>query len=371
MNKEELKSLFVKYHNGTATEKERSLLEAWYLQHNEAEPFHLSAQSIKAVKNEVSRRLPGNHGEFLKIGIRLAAAAIAIGILISVTMIFFLNRKPANTTQLVKDIPPGTNKAILILGSGQQINLSDATNGKAITGSGINATKSSPGQLTFKKNTNNTIDHRSNTLSTPNGGQWEIQLADGTHAWLNSASSITFPTSFGNLENRIVTITGEVYFEVAKDPAHPFIVMARNQRVEVLGTHFNISSYSDEPAIKTTLAEGSIKLSLLGVSKQLFLKPGHQALASGQHIEVKDVDVNEMLAWKNGYFQFNDEPINMVMQKLSRWYDTEIVYKGPLPTDNINGKISRNKNISQVLKALEATKTVHFKVEGRRITVMQ
>jgi transmembrane sensor len=370
MEKKHLKELFKKYHDGTCTEEERALLETWYLQHNKDEKA-ISQHAINAAKNLIFLRLPGNHVAFPKIGLRIAAAAVLIGLIITVlfNVLEVGKRKPGK--DITADLPPGTNKAILTLGSGQKINLSDIANGKAVRGSGIDAVKNAAGHLTFKLNPVNQADHTSNTISTPNGGEWEVQLADGTHAWLNSASSITFTTSFGNLENRLVTITGEVYFEVAKDPNHPFIVMARNQRVEVLGTHFNISSYKDEPTIKTTLAEGRVKLSLLGVQEQVLLKPGHQAVASDQKIEVNEVDVNEALAWKNGYFYFNDEPINSAMQKLSRWYDFDIIYKGPLPTDNINGKISRNKNLSQVLEALEATETVHFKVEGRRITVMK
>jgi ferric-dicitrate binding protein FerR (iron transport regulator) len=370
MEKKHLKELFKKYHDGTCTEEERALLETWYLQHNKNEKA-ISQSAINAAKNLIFLRLPGNHVAFSKIGIRMAAAAVLIGLVITVLFTLMQTGKRKSVKEMDADLPPGTNKAILTLGTGQKINLSDITNGKLASGSGIDAVKNAPGKLTFKLNAVNHADHSSTTISTPNGGEWEVQLADGTCAWLNSASSITFPTSFGNLENRLVTITGEVYFEVAKDPNHPFIVMARNQRVEVLGTHFNISSYKEDSAITTTLAEGRVKLSLLGMHDQVFLKPGHQAVASDQKIEVNEVDVNEALAWKNGYFQFNDEPINSAMQKLSRWYDFDFINKGPLPTDNINGKISRDKNLSQVLKALEATKTVHFKVEGRRITVMK
>jgi transmembrane sensor len=370
METKHLKELFKKYHDGTCSEEERALLETWYLQHDQNEK-PISQSAINAAKNLIFLRLPGNHVAFPKIGLRLAAAAMLIGVISTVLFSVMQTGKRKTGKEMAADLPPGTNKAILTLGAGQKINLSDITNGKAVRGSGIDAIKNAAGQLTFKLNPVNQADHTSNTISTPNGGEWKVQLADGTRAWLNSASSITFPTSFGNSENRLVTITGEVYFEVAKDPNHPFIVMARNQRVEVLGTHFNISGYKDEAAIKTTLTEGLVKLSLLGVHNPVFLKPGHQAVASDQKIEVNEVDVNEALAWKNGYFQFNDEPINSAMQKLSRWYDFDIAYKGPLPTDNINGKISRDKNLSQVLKALEATKTVHFKVEGRRVTVMK
>jgi transmembrane sensor len=370
MNKEELKSLFVKYHEGTATEDERALLEAWYLQHNEAEPFHISAPSLKAAKDQVSRRLPGNEVQFYKIGLRLAAAAVTIGILISITMIFFVNRPPAKTAQLVHDISPGTNKAILTLASGKHINLSDATKGQLFHQQGIKVIKTQSGQVVFDY-TGNESPVEQNTISTPNGGQWQIRLPDGSQVWLNAASSLTFPTTFSRGVNRIVKLTGEGYFEVAKDASHPFIVLSGDQRVEVLGTHFNINSYTNEPSVKTTLIEGRVKVSVLGNSASSFLKPNQQSVVIKHDITVNEVDPSEALAWKNGYFQFEDESISSIMRKLARWYDVDIKYEGSISDGGLNGRVSRSKNISQVIKALEATQTVHFKVEGRRIIVMQ
>ncbi|MFA6245321.1 MAG: FecR domain-containing protein [Mucilaginibacter sp.] len=370
MEQEKLKELFKRYHNGTSTEEEKTQLEAWYLQYNEAEPFYISAQNIKAIKNDVNRRLPGNHGEFLKIGIRLAAAAISIGLLISVTMIFFASRKPATITYLAEDVSPGTNTATLTLASGWHLNLSDAKNGQIYQKKGIKVTKTKSGQVIFDYSGNKSPGEQ-NTITTPNGGQWQIRLPDGSQVWLNAASSLTFPTSFGGGINRIVKLTGEGYFEVAKNAAHPFMVISDDQRIEVLGTHFNINSYKDEPSLKTTLIEGCVKVSVSGNNGSLILKPNEQSVMIKHQITVQKVDPMEALAWKNGYFQFEDEPISSIMRKIARWYNVEVQYEGTPSSDNINGKISRNKNLSQVLKALEATQTIHFKVEGRRITVMK
>jgi len=371
MQKEKLQELFKKYAAGACTEQEKALLEAWYLQHNEAEPTHLSAAKIEAAKNELFRRLPGNQGEFFKVGARMAAAAVLIGILITVTLLYFVRRQPAATAQIAHDLPPGSNKATLTLATGKKINLTDARNGVLLRQAGVQATKNGSGQVTFTfpKTTGN--DHSQNTVATPKGGQWEVRLSDGTQIWLNAASSITFPASFANLENRIVTLTGEAYFEVAKDKSHPFIVISGQQSVEVLGTHFNINSYEDEPNIKTTLLEGSVKVSQLGKKNPHVLVPGQQSVASASGITVKAVDTDEAVAWKEGYFQFDDEPISSVMRKLSRWYDVDVHYADTVSTEGMNGRVSRNKNISQVIKALEATKTVHFKVEGRRVLVMK
>jgi transmembrane sensor len=370
MKKEQLQDLFKKYSNGTCTEEEKAQLESWYLQHNEYRTI-LGSRKIDAAKSLIFLKLPGNEITFPKIGIRLAAAAVLIGVIISVTFALMNLGKPKNTNVIGKDLPPGGNKATLITSNGERFNLTDASKGTLLKRSGVVITKNQAGQVTYSFNSSARIDHSQNSISTPAGGQWEVQLSDGTNVWLNSASKITFPTSFVQSENRIVTLDGEGYFEVAKDPTHPFIVISGNQRVEVLGTHFNINSYTNEPAIKTTLIQGRIKVTLLGNNKPVILRPGDQATVTVNAMRVEQVDTDEAIAWKEGYFQFNNEPIPSVMRKLARWYDVDFKADSNISTDGITGKVSRNKNISQVMKALEATKTVHFKLEGRRITVMK
>jgi transmembrane sensor len=370
MKKEELKELFKKYSAGTCTDQEKALLESWYLAHNEP-GFKISNSKIEAAKSLLFLKLPGNETIFPKIGLRLVAAAVLIGFLISVTVVLLNSGKLKPTNKLAADVPPGTNKATLAIGTGQRINLTDALNGTLATKGGVTISKNKSGQITFSFTSAEHADHTQNTLSTPAGGQWQVKLSDGTQVWLNSASKLTFPASFAKLENRFVTLEGEGYFEVAKDTLHPFIVISGNQRVEVLGTHFNINSYSDEPTIKTTLLQGRVKVSLLGTGSPAVLKPGDQASVSATGIEVQTVDTNEAVAWKDGYFQFENEPVNSVMRKLARWYNIEIKYVGTIPTEGLTGRISRNNNISQVFNALEATKTVHLQVEGRRVIIMR
>jgi len=369
MKKEELKDLFKKYNDGTCTEHEKALLETWYLQHNEP-GGNLIQPKIDAAKNLILLKLPGNESSFLKIGLRLAAAAVIIGIIFSVVFILKDNQNSQKNTKLQADLPPGTNKALLMLANGQKLNLSDASNGKLLQNHGVSIIKNKAGQVQFNYSGQSAIAEQ-NTISTPNGGQWQIRLPDGSQVWLNATSSLTFPTTFNHAVNRIVKLSGEGYFEIAKDSAHPFIVISDNQRVEVLGTHFNINSYHDEPNVKTTLLEGRVKVSLLGNTNPSILKPGEQAITTGNQLQVKQVDIDEVMAWKNGYFQFDNEPINSIMRKLSRWYDVKIEYQDSIKNESLDGHVSRNKNISQVINALEATKTVHFKLEGRRITVMK
>lgn len=369
MEKEELKELFKKYHAGQCTEEEKALLEAWYLQFNEYDP-DISPRRIKAAGRKIFRELPGNQHAFIVIGLKLAAAAIGIGFL--VTIIPLLSSKFEKPTSAApQEILPGINSATLTLSNGKKIDLDKVHNGQLALQSGIQVVKTTDGQLAYKiTDTGGAAVASTNNLTTPRGGQWQVILPDGSHVWLNSASSIVYPVTFKHQKQRVIKLSGEAYFEVEKDKQHPFIVLTKEQRVTVLGTHFNINSYADEPTVKTTLEEGRIKISdNKGETK--YLRPGQQAVLTDNNLSVTEVSIEEALAWKNGYFRFNDENIPSIMRKLSRWYNIEVIYEKNIPTGRLNGKISRYKNISQVLTALEAAQTVHFKTEGRRITVMK
>jgi transmembrane sensor len=369
MEKEQLKVLFKKYHEGT--EEEKALLEAWYLQFNETD-LDITPKRIKAIGNKTFRELPGNHNSFITIGLKLAAAAIGIGFLLTIILPFFPSQTVKTKSAAPQEILPGVNSAILTLSNGKKIDLSKAASGQLALQSGIQVIKTASGQLAYKITdaTGEPDAIKTNNVTTPKGGQWQVILPDGTHIWLNSASSIIYPATFAHQKERTVQLKGEAYFEVAKDKRHPFIVNTDKQSVTVLGTHFNINSYPDEPSVRTTLAEGRVKIS--GTSGQTkFLKPGQQAILANNGLTVSDANIEEALAWKNGYFRFNDENIHSVMRKLSRWYNIDVQYDPDISKDGLNGRISRFKNISQVLKALEATKTVHFKVEGRRVTIMK
>jgi transmembrane sensor len=371
MEKEELQKLFKKYHEGTCTDEEKALLEAWYLEFNEHD-LDISPKRIKAIGQRVFRELPGNQNEYIKIGLKLAVAASIIGMMFTIAIKFFLPR-PTNIGLVhQKEICPGSNIAVLTLSNGQKINLSTATNGQIAKQAGIQIYKTASGQITYKLTAvpapNEAI--KTNNISTPKGGQWQITLPDGSNVRLNSASSFSYPTNFKNQKERIVQLKGEGYFEVAKDKAHPFIVKTDGQSVEVLGTHFNINAYPDEPAIKTTLAEGSVKVFAKNGKSQL-LCPGQQAILKQGELTVAIVNVDDELAWTKGSFHFSDQNIQSIMRQIARWYDIEVQYDPNVSYGGLHGRLSRNKNLSQVLSGLEATQSVHFKVEGRRITVMK
>lgn len=256
------------------------------------------------------------------------------------------------------EIMPGSDKAILTLSNGKRVVLNQA--GSEIITDGELTINNENGELTYGKS--DIVVY--NTMSTPNGAQYKLVLPDGSRVWLNASSSITYPTAFsGNA--RAVSITGEAYFEVSKDKNKPFHVKVNDVEVEVLGTHFNINSYSDEAAIKTTLLEGTVKVNTV------ILKPGEQAQFSSDKIRiVNEVDLEEVMAWKNGKFLFSEKTdIETIMRQISRWYDVEIEYRGKV-TQHFWGSISRSANALQVLKLLETTGGVKFKIEGRKVIVI-
>ena len=207
-----------------------------------------------------------------------------------------------------------------------------------------------------------------NTISTPNGGDYQLVLADGSKVWLNAASSLRFPANFVGRERK-VELTGEAYFEVAKNPAMPFKVKLNGMEVEVLGTHFNINSYADESAIRTTLLEGSIKINRPHASS--LLKPGQQAMMdkNGQISVINDADLDEAVAWKDGKFQFDRADIHNVMRQLARWYNIDVEYKGTVAS-HFGGTISRDVNLSKVLGMLHLTGEVKFQVQDKKVIVM-
>lgn len=266
-----------------------------------------------------------------------------------------------------QDIKAGGNKAYLTLADGKQIVLTDLENGKVAEQAGLSITKMADGKLRYelkedpagKGSQNGEVLY--NTISTPAGGQYQVVLPDGSRVWLNAASSLTYATSLASLKERSVTLTGEAYFEVAKDQfKKPFVVKSGSQEVEVMGTHFNISSYAQEPVVATTLLEGRVKVKRSGAFESI-LEPGEQSLV-GKGIEVHKVDTSTAVAWKNGLFKFENANIYTVMNQFARWYNFEVAYEGKVPDNKFNGEIYRNLNASKALKMLSYA-DIRFRVE--------
>ena len=282
-------------------------------------------------------------------------------------------KTPTTIKTNTNDVQPGTEKAVLILADGSKVILDNTTNG-TIAQQGNTVVLKEDGLLAY--NTDKTKSQSEiiyNTLKTERGGEYRsLVLSDGTKIWLNSVSSIHYPTAFIGKE-RIVDITGEVYFEVAKNRTMPFKVNVNGMQVEVLGTHFNINSYGDEEGIKTTLMEGAVKI--VAARKVSFLKPGQQAILrsaqddKGEIKIVSDVDVNETVAWKNGLFIFDGSDIKTIMRQASRWYDIDVVFQDQIPGHFVVTGVPRTLPISKLLKALEMMGGVHFEIEGKKILV--
>jgi ferric-dicitrate binding protein FerR (iron transport regulator) len=268
------------------------------------------------------------------------------------------------------DVLPGSNRATLTLADNTTINLDDAKNGVLGQQGNTQLVKNKDGQLTY--HTISTSPLAYNLLTTPRGGQYQLLLPDGSKVWLNAASSLKYPTCFSGKE-RVVELQGEAYFEIAHNASMPFKVAVLLQKgqapaeIEVLGTHFNVKAYADEPAVRTTLLEGAVRVHRGDATQAL--QPGQEANWSGNSgIRVATADVEEAVAWKNGLFKFNGATIGDVMRQLSRWYDVEVVYTNGVPADLFQGEMYRNANVSRVLKVLGAS-GVHFTVEGKKILV--
>ncbi|WP_126244054.1 FecR family protein [Chitinophaga rhizosphaerae] len=270
--------------------------------------------------------------------------------------------------EITNDVMPGGEKAVLTLSNGRQIVLDSAADGLLAQQGGTSVNKLSNGQLVYDGKDNRGGEIVYNTMTTPRGGQYRLTLPDGTKAWLNSASSITFPTAFAGAV-RSVAITGEVYLEVSKDEKKPFTVKADGVGIAVLGTHFNVSAYPEDGAVRTTLLEGKVKVSTAAGTRTI--APGEQAQAGNGRLDVRqNVNLDQVMGWKNGRFVFEGEPIARVMNQLSRWYDVEV---GDIEQvdDRFYLDLPRSKKLSDVLKALELTGKVKFKIEGKKIIVMK
>ena len=275
------------------------------------------------------------------------------------------------------EIAPGGDKAVLTLSDGTTIHLDSASNGAIAQQGNASIVKLANGQITYNLKGAATGGIMMNTMRTPRGGQYQLTLPDGTQVWLNAASSITYPAVFAGKERK-VTISGEAYFEVVKHSEHPFIVDVEGKSsVEVLGTHFNVNSYADESAIKTTLLEGSVKVTpgtaerIGSPSGAVVLRPGQQAQIDQQRLSVlNNVNIDKVMAWKNGLFNFEDASLAEVMRQLARWYNVEVIYEKGIPDIRFEGEISRNINLSNLLKVL-ARAEVKFRIEeGRRLVVL-
>lgn len=378
MNEELLR----RYNNKTATPEEKRAVEAWYETVNGQEAKHTAheaAQLKKAIFDRVKSKIE-NEEEVLvvkhkfSINTLLLAKVAVLLVIFSVGTFLYINTdKPISFASIIKTkkttIKPGDNNAVLTLADGSTIILNEAANGQIGLQSGASITKTKSGELVYSfADHANTKSTAINTISTPRGGQYHLILTDGTDVWLNANSSIKFPATFTGNERK-VEITGEVYFEVFKNKAKPFIVNTAQSQITVLGTHFNVNTYDDEAFERTTLLEGAIELKR-GAEKAI-LTPGLQAslARSSTHIALKEVDdLETIIAWKNGYFQFDRADLQSVMRQVSRWYNVNVSYKGTILNKEYSGKIPRKTTAEKLIEMLRYS-GINCTIENNQITV--
>lgn len=385
--------LIEKYQNGTASPEEKFQLDEWYHSFNDSKAelivtgHDTEQQLAERIKNRLLETIHQVDESEVVIPRRkwqIPAAAAVILILLSAGAYFIFSSKSSKQElaktqppkpQLKNDIAPGGNKALLTLTDGSTIILDSTSNGTIIQQGNIKVDKLKNGLLAYTINGKQITENDEafyNTISTPRGGQYQLLLADGTKVWLNAASSIRFPVLFKGTERK-VEITGEAYFEVAKNSAMPFKVKAGASQVEVVGTHFNVNAYEDEASIKTTLLEGLVKVSVpasAGNQSPRFLKPGQQSgiTKEGKLSVLDNADTEEAVAWINGRFQYKSADIKTILRQISRWYDVDVEYSGNVNI-HFTGQLPRNQNVSGIFEKLELTGEVKFKIDGKKIIV--
>jgi transmembrane sensor len=337
---------------------------------------------LEAIRLKINPSVTKSKTIRLSLRKTMAAAAAIFLFFLSGTYFLFLKEqekglKESEAPQITKTkIVPGGNKAVLTLSDNSIIVLDNSEDGRLAMQGDVEVIKLKDGQLSYKGK-GGEAEILYNTISTPRGGQYQFTLTDGTKVWLNSASTLRFPIAFSGKERK-VELHGEAYFEVAKNQSLPFKVnVAGKEEVEVLGTHFNINSYPDESTIHTTLLEGKIKVTPVGEGgnqryKSLILSPGQQSQVdqAGLITLNKNPDIERVMAWKNGKFDFGEAmDINSIMKQIARWYDVEVVFQGSANAQ-IGGSISRTANVTEVFEMLEMTGAVKFKIEGKKVIVM-
>jgi len=381
MEKKDIKKVLDKVSAGTATPQEEQAAKYWLHYFSKHDIPELSEDELNQETEAIYKSLMKE-----KVPVKVkrlwypAVAAACLLMVVGAGLFYYIQHSPevkqvAAANIIPNDVAPAKNTATLTLANGKKITLADAPIGLIAEQRNVSIFKTSDGKLVYKSKSLKANEApflgnpELNIISTARGQQYQVILPDGSKIWLNAASSFTFPATFGSLKQRKVELTGEAYFEVAKDKSHPFIVKTDKQEVEVLGTHFNVNSYSDEDATKTTLLEGSVKVS--NSNEQKILHPGQESLLAKNSLVIRKADTQEAVAWKNGDFIFNNEDFGSILRQVARWYNVEIIDKGNHENLHLSGTVSRSKNISAVLKALEITGKVKFKIDGNRVIVAE
>jgi transmembrane sensor len=407
MGTKRAEELLQKYLDGKCTPEELAMLESWYTETSNTIEELPGEVDYKCAHHLLINKLPVQRSP-VKLWPRILVATAAVAAVVFGVWFFYSSQYLVFSSQNLSgqsanDIAPGKNTATLTLANGKTINLSDAKTGVVIGdelkyNDGTEVARFSPsggdGVAGGGSNNDNPLslkgslpegENRMITASTPRGGTYQITLPDGSKVWLNAASSIIFPSTFGKLRMRKVELIGEAYFEVFKNKNQPFVVKSKKMELTVLGTHFNVNAYEDENSTKATLLEGSVRVSRFSPSggdgrrpegednENRILKPNQQALlTTSNQLQIKDVDVTEAVAWKNGLFSFNNAPMQTVMRQIARWYNVEVQYESEdLKNKLLDGSVSRYDKVSGILHAITQTGAAKFKIEDKKIIVIK
>jgi transmembrane sensor len=366
-----LAELEAKWLNGTITPEEEREYAQWYNEDDGAAiiiPPKTAANELEhktKLLEHIAGKTYNRKAPVRRILLRSSAAAVLLLLIGAVVYKYVMPAKETSHAIAENiDVLPGKDKAVLTLSNGQQVELS----GQQKIKDGDIDINNKNGELVYSTagKKPNTIQH--NTMTTPNGGKYKINLPDGTQVWLNAASSISYPTVFtGNA--RKVRVTGEVYFDVAKNGNAPFIVDVDGQlEVTVLGTAFNVNAYRNEENVLATLINGKVKV--VKGNESVVLVPGDQSAVRNGKLQVANsVDIEKIIAWKENKFVFEGDKLSAILRQLERWYDVEVVYEGKLSDELFSGVISRNKNVSEVFKMLQQAGNVKYRIAGRKIFV--
>ncbi|PPL00557.1 FecR family protein [Parapedobacter indicus] len=369
-DREEIRQLFERYRQGKCTPDEQAQLNAWFNRYASQEAHGLDELQKAYETDQAVLRRRGF------MWLPYAAAVIAMVALVGAWLLLDSKKQTSGAEVIVKDVAPGGNRAMLTLADGRTVNLSEAQE-KIIVGDEI--TYADGSEVVDVRNKTTDIqgsgngDFSSNisrimSLKTPKGGTYQITLPDGTKVWLNAASILRYPVRFEGNE-RIVEIEGEGYFSVVSDKGRPFKIISKEQKIEVLGTEFNISAYPDDDAAKTTLVGGKVKVSsLLQAGTEEVLIPGEQAITHGAAMDVQTVDVAQYIAWKDGNFHFDNISLADLMKQISRWYDVEVIYRNKVPQERFSGGMSRDVTLRTVLELLRISE-IKYRIESNKLII--
>lgn len=371
MQQKDIHTLLRRYLDGTCTAEERAWVEDWYNQQSKDIDSNIPADEIEfdtqAIRQRLHRQVLNKRNSWINIaaGFLLLAA--------SGVLIFYMKHDASNepidtvAEAPMDDVLPGGNRAVLQLADGRHIELSSKHNELVM---GSDQVSYGDGSLIMESEI---LTQRQSErphmllLTTPNGGEYQVTLPDGTKVWINAASSLKYPSAFvGN--TREVELVGEAYFEVAHDSKRAFIVHSRGQEIEVLGTAFNLSAYPDEHSSYTTLVNGNVRLTALPSNQSVELLPHQQGIIRDASIRKQDVDVAPFIAWKEGYFHFDNTTLSDMMGMMVRWYDIEVVYEQEVPDDRFNGTMPRNVTLQTVLEFLRISEIKHS-LQGRQLII--